>query len=437
MNNEKIKTYLLDFQERSFLNIKKREVYLKDNSSKIQTVIGARRVGKTYLLFNKIVELRNIGVSKKQIIYLNFENPILYDISYKEIKEILEIYFSLFPDCLKNKLYLFIDEPQVIDKWEIAIRNIYDDFDINIFLTGSSSRLLSKEISTSLRGRSIPSLLLSLSFLEFLNFKNFDFDIKQLTTAKKSKIKNYFEEFLNFGAYPEVVLEEDENEKLKIIKDYFDLTLYKDIIERYKIKNTELIKILIEMILASCSREFSLNKHFLDLKSRGLKFGKATLYEYFSSLKDCFFVFSVKKFYFSKKSENLSIPKVYLGDIGFLSLFSLQNIGQRFENIVFLQLHRKTNNNPLLKINYWQSDKNNLEVDFLIREGNDIKQAIQVCYDLKDLKTKQREINGLMACMEELKLKQALVITNDFEGEEIIENKKIIYIKLWKWLLEN
>ena len=186
MDKEKIKRYLLDFNKRNF-NLIDRDLVIKE-SNKIQTIIGARRVGKTSLLFNKIQNLEKSGIPRKQIIYFNFESPILSDISYKEISELIDVQWSLFPETIKKKLYIFIDEPQVINKWELAIRDIYDRYNCQIFLTGSSSKLLSKEIATSLRGRSITNLLLPLSFKEFLAFKKLKFDINKIDTETRSKL---------------------------------------------------------------------------------------------------------------------------------------------------------------------------------------------------------------------------------------------------------
>ncbi len=240
MNKEIIKNYILDFQSRKFYNIKPREIALK-NSSKIQTVIGARRTGKTHLLYNKILELEREGIGRKQMIYINFENPVLDDLTYKEIKSIIDIHWSVFPEVINKKLYVFIDEPQVIEKWERAIRSLYDDYNLNIFLTGSSSRLLSREVATSLRGRSITSTLLTLSFREFLMFKNCDYDVNRLDSKKRAKILKHFDNFMEAGAYPEIVLENSKGNEIKILQDYLDLTLYRDLVDRYNIENTELI----------------------------------------------------------------------------------------------------------------------------------------------------------------------------------------------------
>lgn len=435
MDKEKIKQYLLDFQERKFLGLKKRDIQLK-NSLKIQAITGARRVGKTYLLFNKIGELEEKGIPRKRMIYLNFENPVLNEISFKEIKEIIGLHWSIFPETMNQKIYLFIDEPQSIPKWELAIRELYDNYNCYLFITGSSSKLLSKEIATCLRGRSITIALLPLSFKEFLEFKNFEADVSKVSAKLEARIMNYFEDFLKFGGYPEIVLEKDMNEKLKIIKDYFDLTIYKDLVERYSLKNTRLIKLLINSLVSSTSKEFSVNKFYLDLKSRGIKLSKNTLYEYFSILEDSFFVFPLRKFDYSRKNEELSIPKIYLGDIGFLNLYSLENFGQRLENIVFLNLARQRNNFPLMNINYWKSSDDK-EVDFIISNGKRIKSVIQVCYSLSDSKTSARELNSLLSCLDYFKLKEGVIITKDYEEKKKINGKTIKIIPCWKWLLEN
>ncbi len=433
MNKEKIKTYLLDFQERKFSNIKKREIILPD-TAKIQTIIGARRTGKTYLLYNKILELEKSGISRKQMVYLNFESPALDDLSYKEIGDVITLQWSLFPEIAQKRMYIFIDEPQAIDKWEAAIRDLHDNLNAQIFITGSSSRLLSKEIATSLRGRSISTLLLPLSFGEFLSFNDFAADISRLSTESKAYLLNYFDKYLAFGAYPEVVLSANGEEKIKILKDYFDMTIYKDLIDRYKIKNTALIKNLMDKTVGSCAREFSVNKHYLDFKSRGLKAGKNTLYEYFSMLEDSFFIFPLRRFSYSKTTENLSIPKVYLGDMGFLNLYSLENFGQRLENAVFLALRRKIAGNPALALSYWKSDTGK-ETDFVLREGGEIKSVIQVSYEMSDDKTETRELDGLLSCLDEMSLDDGLIITRDIEAEKRIGGKTVKIIPAWRWLL--
>ena len=204
-----------------------------------------------------------------------------------------------------------------------------------------------------------------------------------------------------------------------------------DLIDRYKIRNTNLIKILIDLVVASVAKEFSINKHYQDLKSRNIALSKGTLYEYFSVLEDAFFVFSIKRFSHSQKTEDLSISKIYLGDVGFLNLYSLENFGQRLENIVFLHLFRQTVQNSLLKINYWLSGQNE-EIDFVVQEGKKIKSLIQVSYKIDDLETKKREIKSMLKGMDALNVSESLIVTLETEGEEKVDNKKIRIIPIWK-----
>ncbi|MDZ7611964.1 MAG: ATP-binding protein [Candidatus Moranbacteria bacterium] len=432
MDKEIIKQYLIDSKDKKLENVLPRETSLK-SSSKIQAVIGARRTGKTHLLYNRMKELQKEGISKERIIYLNFENPVLDDVSYKEFKNIIELHWSLYPASAKEKTYLFIDEPQVIPNWERAVRSLYDELNAEICITGSSSRLLEKEISASLRGRSLKTLLLPLSFREFLRFKNIDYS-QNLSSKKKASIIHYFNEYLKNGAYPEITREKSEEDKLKILKEYFDLTIFKDLIDRYNINNTRLIKTLIDLAVASCSKEFSVSKHYNDLKSRGFKLGKSTMYEYFSNLEDSMFIFSLKKFSYSQKTQDLSVPKIYLGDVGFLSLYFRENYGQRLENAVFLELLRQTSRNPRKSLNYWQSP-GGLETDFVISDGKTPQTAIQVSYNISNPATKKREINSLLACMQELNLKKGLILTQYEEGQEKIDGKTIQITPAWKWLL--
>ncbi|MEM2138999.1 MAG: ATP-binding protein [Candidatus Woesearchaeota archaeon] len=420
MDVEAIKRYYFDFLERDFSNVISRDLDIIE-TNKIISVIGPRRVGKSYLFFDKIKKLEQKGISRKQIMYLNFENPVLNDLSYKEIKRLLEIFWSLFPESRK-KTYLFIDEPQVIDKWELAVRALYDEFNMPIFITGSSSKLLSKEISTSLRGRTITYELMPLSFKEFLRFKRFNFDY--LSTSNKALLLNYINEFLNYGSYPEIVL---NNEKDIILKNYFEMFLY-DIIERYKLRNTFLIKTLVNLILKSVSKEFSLNKIFNDLKSQGYELSKNTLYEYLSILQDSFFIHPLYRY--GLKREEKTLPKIYLNNVGFFNILFEKELGRKLENTIFLKLYSDNLKNYEHKIYYYKDQSN--EIDFITKEY-----AIQVCYDFSDIMTKQREIKSLKRISKKLG-KKALLITlddeKDIDGIKVISllkffvNLKLIYL---------
>ncbi|MFH1209943.1 MAG: ATP-binding protein [archaeon] len=427
MNNEEIKEYLVDFQKRDIPKLIERRLKILD-SKKIKSIIGPRRAGKTFFIYQKIKEILKTGVSKENIIYLNFEDTRLISINFKEIRDIIKLQWQLFPSSTKGEFYVFIDEPQNIEKWEHAVRALSDE-GFNIFLTGSSSKLLSKEIATHLRGRTLSYLLLPFSFKEFLLIKEFNSDINKLGSKEKAILLSLLDEYFEYGGFPEVILGKNET-KLKILDNYFNLIVYRDIVDRYKIKNTKLIKWLINSLISSFSSEVSINKIYLTLKSQGFKLSKNTLYLYLSLLEDSFFIFLIPKFDYSTRKREFSINKSYLSDIGFSKLTEFsKDKGRKMENIVFLELERRKA--PLTEIYYWKNQQQE-EVDFVIKEGK-VKELIQVCYNLDN--SKDREIRALLKASKELKCNNLTVITENKEGEEKISNKKIKFIPLWKWLL--
>lgn len=430
METAKIREYILDFQKKELPELTERSLKI-DRTKKIKSIIGPRRAGKTYFMYQQIKSIIKLGIKKESISYLNFEDPRLIDINFKEIMEIIKVHWQLYPSSTKDKLYIFIDEPQNIKNWEVAVRALYDE-GFEIFLTGSSSKLLSREISTSLRGRTLSYTLLPLSFKEFLTMKKIHFDIFRLSSRERSVLLNLLDEYIEFGGFPEIVLEESKENKVKIINEYFNMVVYRDIVERYKIKNTNLIKWLIQLLSSSFSKEFSINKVYLTLKSKGLKVSKNTLYSYLSMLEDSIFVFFPSKFDYSIRKREFSINKAYLCDIGFSKLTeNTQDRGYKMENIVYLELERRKD--MLSSIFYWKNQQHQ-EVDFVIKTGNKIESLIQVCSNIDDINVKKREIRALIKAGKELRCNNLIIITEDYEGKEKLDNK-IKIIPIWKWLL--
>jgi predicted AAA+ superfamily ATPase len=435
MDKEKIRKYLLDIKNRPFSQIIPRNI-IWDESTKIQTIIGVRRCGKTFLLFQKMQELFQKGIKPFQTLYLNFEHPILSTIKFDEIKQILEIYWSLFPDAINSTLYLFIDEPQEIIKWESAVRELIDLFDIRIFITGSSSKLLSQEISTNLRGRSINIKLFTLSFQEFLEFKAIKFNVPYLNTQESAKMLHLLDEYLQFGGYPDVALVPNINEKLKILQTYYELTLYRDLMERYSIKHSNIMKLTLTHLVANCGKEFSVNKWFNTLKSQNFTVTKNTLYEYFGILNDCGFIFSILKFDPSIKNENLSLPKMYLNDVGFYTLLLQEKPTIRLETVIARDLLEVTTKNPLSRLRYWKSAQN-YEVDFVYITKEDKLWAIQVAWSIENSDTATREIRSLLEFKKNFPQSELIIITYNEKELKIVENYEIKIIPIWQWLLEH
>ncbi len=432
---EIIKTLLHEWKNRKLPKTKDRYIDLNrylTKPKKIIVISGFRRTGKTYLVFNFIKKLLQT-YGREEIIYVNFED--------ERIPPKTEFLTSLMPAIKetfsKKTRILFLDELQEIEGWSKWLRRIYDTEDFFIFVTGSSSKLSTKEIPTELRGRYLNIELFPLSFKEFLNFNDIPIDSKEVyyNPDEKAKLLKSLHEYINFGGLPEVVLSGEE-EKKEIIQNYYKTVVNRDIIERFNVKNEEGIKSLLRLILNSTS--YSSNKLYNIMKSLNMKIGKTALLNYVSYIETSYFLHSVMLF--SKKiKDQLQYPKKdYFIDNAFITTLSLKfsdNKSRLYENAVFIELKRNLSNDPNKEIYYWKSQKNE-EVDFIIKNSTKVEQLIQVCYDIDDYDAKKRELKALIKASDEFKCKKLLVITHDKKGKEKYKNKKVLYIPLWQWLLK-
>ncbi len=415
-----VKDYIIEWIKKEPAKGINRELEVPRRKDKVISIIGPRRAGKTYYFYQLLRE------SKKNSLYLNFEDTRLMDITFKEIRDLTRFYTEITGNVPTN---LFFDEIQNVKNWEIAIRELLDTQHYNLFVTGSSSKLLSKEIATQLRGRTFSYLLLPFSFREFLKAKNVT--TEYLTMDEAAKIRNLLRKYLEFGGFPEVVLEETEKER--ILKEYFEMILFKDIVERHKLKNISLARFLLFFSLQNFSKEFSINKIIKYLKSQ--KFGKNTLYTYIDKIQDSVVLFVLNKFS-QKVYQRESWPKkIYLCDTGLTKVVRFsEDIGKLMENTVFLELLRLTNKKPLLEIYYWKNHQQ-AEVDFILKEGTKIQKLIQVTYASNKDEVEKREIKSLLKASEQIKCKNLLTITWNYEDTSKINNKTIKFTPLWKWLL--
>lgn len=419
------KRLIVDFQERKPAVIHKRDYDIPLDSNKIVSLIGVRRSGKSYILFY-LIELLKKEITADRIIYINFEDDRLFGITLKDLDSLIEGYFELFPHNREKKIYIFIDEVQAVEGWELFVRRLHDTLNASVFITGSSAKLLGREISTSLRGRTISYEIFPLSFREYLRFKEIEINLH--SSRSVSYIINSLEEYLLKGGFPEVV-EAGEPIVKRILSDYADLIVYRDVIERYGITNNLLMKNLIKYSFSNVGTLLSFNRLYNEYKSQGFRLGKDTLYEYFSYLNDAYALFGIPVFRNSVKEEQRNPKKIYAVDNGFKYIydpFVSDDYSKLFENCVFLHLRRKTG-----EIYYF---KGNQEVDFYWVSGRE-KGLINVSYNIADKKTKEREIQGLLEAMDYTGINSSLIITKD--TEEIVSSgkKKINIVPLYKWLL--
>lgn len=418
------KKLIIDSQEREFPKLVSRKLNIPLQTQKIVSLIGVRRSGKTYVLYDIINKLRT-SVDRQNMLFINFEDDRLYPLHLQDLDQLIEAFFELYPQKRKEKIYVFLDEVQDVSGWELFVRRIYDNFDIQLFITGSSSKLLSHEIASSLRGRTISYEIFPFSFEEYLQFKNIEINLNSSNSI--SYIKNAFESYLFFGGFAETFNENDEVKK-KIIKNYLDLIIYKDISDRYSLKNNSLLKHLIKYLLVNMGTLISFNKLYNEYKSQGFKIAKDTIYEYILHLQESYTFFTVPVFRNSIKEEQRHPRKLYAIDTSFKQLFDFsfsKDYSKRLENVVFLHLRRKTE-----EIYYFKQKQ---EIDFYVQLEQPY--LINVSYQLSDEQTRKREIDSLVEGMNYFNLSSAFIITSD--TEEIIETdgKQIFVFPIWKWLL--
>ncbi|OQX84586.1 MAG: hypothetical protein B6D55_08810 [Candidatus Omnitrophica bacterium 4484_70.2] len=421
-----MRKYLLDKKEEiKEMKVKERKIEFPETKNFIISVIGPRRAGKTYSIFNLIKKKK---LKDEDYLFINFEDDEICEMKRKEIRKVIFYHQEIYG---REPEYLFFDEIQNLERWESFVYSLFEKKRYFIFITGSSSKLLSEEIATQLRGRSLTILVLPFSFKEFLQVKGLHVKTKILLSYEESKIKNLLRLYLKEGGFPDIVLTSINREEY--FRDYINLVVFRDIVERYKIRDIGLIKMFVRFAISSFSKEFSIHKIYRTFKSMNVKVSKKTLYRYADMLEDAQFCFFLRKFSFSERESLLSIPKVFLNDPGIANYGRTtkfdEEIGKLMENAVFLELKRKK-----LETFYWRDYQGN-EVDFVVKEGLKVKQLIQVTYANDRDEIREREIKDLMKSSELLKCKDLLCITWDYEGEEKIKGKKVKFVPLWKWLM--
>ncbi|WP_297458848.1 ATP-binding protein [Thermococcus sp.] len=388
--------------------------------NKVVTFAGCRRAGKTYLMFQLINELAKTS-ERESIFYINFEDERL-EKSIKTLTELIPAIEELYGK--KERLYLFLDEIQNVENWDSWVRRINDSKkEVKLFLSGSSSKLSSREIPTSLRGRALTFEVFPLSFREFLRFREFEIPDRVEFSTKKPELLNLLREYVLFGGFPEVVLTNDIRIKRMLVRDYFNTIIALDVVERYGVRNPEELRAFIRLLLNS--EYFSLSKLERTMRSLGYSISKATLSNYLRYLRECYFAFPVEV-YSPKVKLKLQHPKkVYFVDSSFITFLSIkfsENFGRLMENTVFIELLRRSK-----ELNYALGD--NWEVDFVIPEEETL---IQVSYDVSNPETMERELKALKKAKRIFHWEKSVLITWDLEKR--VDGIEIV--PLWKFLLE-
>lgn len=421
-----LKTIISNFHSTELKSSFPRGVQLPVNSNIIISVIGVRRSGKTFLLYETIQKILKKNIAFNKILYINFEDERI-NLEKAELDLIMQAYQELYPQLKLEECYFFFDEIQNINGWEKFIRRLFDTVSTNIFITGSNSKLLSTEIATELRGRTISYTLYPLNFTEYLSFKKIKPNFYE--TKQRIEILKQCTEFINYGGFPELIhLEQDL--KIRKLQDYFDSIIYRDLIDRYEISNPSIIKLFIKKLLNQVTKPFSVNKQHNDIKSMGYKISNNVLYEYLDYIQATFTAVLINKFDFSEIKQAKSEKKAYAIDNGILTALDFsfsENYGKLLENMIVLEILKAGK-----EINYF---KQHIECDFIIKSKNKLI-PVQVCYSIQNQDTWQREIKGLLFACKFLKQDIGYIVTFDEEKSEQIENVNIVIMPAFKFMLE-
>ena len=427
-----LKEIILDFQEIELKTGIPRRVSITPVANKTTVCIGVRRCGKSTYMFQQMRRLLDSGADRRNILYLNFFDDRLRALRHDRLGVILEAYFLLYPEKKNTeKIYCFFDEIQDIPGWESFVDRVMRTENCEVFITGSSARMLSREVATQMRGRALSWEMFPFSFREFLDSGNID-STSPLSSKKRLTIQKAFEEYRQCGGFPEV-LNLDRMLRIKIHQEYWGAMLFRDLIERHGISHPRAVTDLAHWLVDNTASLYTVNSLTGYLKSLGHKAPKAAVSEYLAWFEDAYVLFTVRIFDASLRRANVNPKKIYCIDHGLVTSVSsgiLINSGHLLENIVFTALRRVTPD-----IFYFRT-KNGQEVDFICRRPDGSRTLVQVCETMLDAQTKKREVSALAEAMAELDISGGTIVTLG-ESERITVDKGIIEVTpAWRFLLE-
>ncbi len=428
---ETIKSILLDFQEMRLETGVPRRLRIKTVSGKAAVCIGVRRSGKSTYMFQAMEQLFSKGIPRQNILYLNFFDDRLHNLQQGSLGLITEAYYSLYPEKKSNEtVYCFFDEIQAVPGWEPFIDRLLRTEKCEVYLTGSSARMLSKEIATQMRGRALSWEMFPFSFREFLDYKGIESE-GALSTKRRLLVQKAFEQYWETGGFPEVV-GLDRNLRIKTHQEYFHAILFRDLVERHDVSHPRALTDLAHWLVDNTASLYSVNGLTGYLKSLGHKAPKSAVSDYLEWFEDAYFLFTVRIFDASLARSNTNPKKVYCVDHALVTSVSsgiLVNYGHLLENLVFTALRR---HHPEI---YYYKTKIGREVDFVVPLRGRQRMLVQACESLAEPQTRKRETAALSEAMAELGLEAGTIVTRN-EDERIDTIGGIIeVVPAWRFLL--
>jgi predicted AAA+ superfamily ATPase len=378
----------------------RRNVRLPGIPGKAVAVIGPRRAGKTTFLWQVLADRVGQGFEREGLVYFNFEDERLAGMTAADLQIVVEEYYRLYPERReRQRVVFFLDEVQVVPGWETFARRLLDTEKVELFLSGSSARLLSREVASSMRGRAMEALVFPFSFREFLRHRNKEpsRSVERLPKTQRSALEKELRIYLSIGGFPEAQGAEVQD-RFDLLRGYVDTMLLRDVIERHAVSHPVALRWIARQLLGNAGGAFSVNKFLNDLRAQGVPVAKDTLHAYLAHLEDAFLIRTVAIAADSERRRMVNPRKAYPIDPGLIPVFDRSgkaNLGHALETAVALELERRGADRA-----YVRTDSGG-EVDFLARYSDGRQELIQACADLDSPATREREIHALLEARQE------------------------------------
>ncbi|MFM9197356.1 MAG: ATP-binding protein [Planctomycetia bacterium] len=425
---------LADSAAMSFPRLTRREADGSLLPGKARAVIGMRRAGKTSFLYQCLADRLAAGTAREKLVYFNFEDERLAGMQAADLGTVFDAYYRAHASFRRQETVTWcFDEIQVVTGWEAFVRRVLDAEKVEVFLSGSSARMLSREVATSMRGRALETVITPFSFREFCAARGEAVAGKLLSAASRSRMEAGFDSYLQVGGFPEALAVSTERQRVELLQGYVDSVLFRDVAERHAIGNLVALRAFARQLLRRAATLFSVSKVYADFKSRGVGVSKETLLRYLEHFEDAFLVFTVPLAAGSERRRQVNPRKLYLVDHGLAHAFSPAgglNRGHLIENIVACEFQRHSRDLAYVKT------AGGGEVDFLATAYDGSRTLAQVASDLTEPGTLKREIKSLVEAAEDFPDARRVLLCETAlpRGGSIPEGIEVIPV--WRWLLD-
>ncbi|AYY12591.1 ATP-binding protein [Actinobacteria bacterium YIM 96077] len=426
-----LRELILDAQEMPLDTGIPRHLDVRTVPGKATVCIGVRRSGKSTFMLQLMSRLLDDGVPRENILHLNFFDDRLHALRHSDLGVITEAYFSLYPEKKNTEtIYCFFDEVQVLPHWEPFVDRLMRTEQSEVYITGSSAQMLSREVATQMRGRALSWEIFPFSFEEFMEFHDVDHS-EPLSTRKRLAVQKAFEHFWEAGGFPEVA-GLDRRLRTMIHQEYLNTVLFRDLVERHDISHPQAVADLTHRLIDNVASLQTANSLTGYLKSLGHKISRNRITEYLAWLEDAFFIYQVRLFDASLSRSNVNPKKIYCVDHALAASAGsgiLVNTGHLLENLIFSALRRIT-----AEIFYYRTG-NGKEVDFVAQVPERKRMLIQVCESMVDQGTRSREVAAISEAMTELGLAEGTIVTRNENDQLAVTNGVVNVVPAWRFLL--